>query len=53
MSEGWDMDLHRNNQYYACCPKCKSSISIRKNKVQVDPLVTAENQPETIERKVI
>ena len=44
-----------NSQYYACCPKCKSSISIRKNKVaQVDYVVAADvNQPETMERKVM
>ena len=25
---------HGNSQYYASCPKCRSSISIRKNKVE-------------------
>ena len=42
-----------NNQYYACCPKCKSSISIRKNKVQVDLGRQAQSQPEIVEEKVI
>ena len=37
---------HGNSQYYASCPKCRSSISIRKNKVEADSLVTAENQPQ-------
>ena len=42
-----------NSLYYACCPVCHSTLSIKRNKVQVDPLVSAENQPGTIERKVI
>lgn len=35
-----------SNPYYVCCPRCKTSVNVRKNRVQVDSMVGASNQPE-------
>ena len=40
------------NPYYATCTFCKTSVNIRKNKVQDDYLVSASNQPDSIRREV-
>ena len=35
------------NPYYATCTFCKSSVNIRKNKVQADNVIGVAHQPES------
>ena len=42
-----------NNPYFATCSYCRSTVSIKKNKIQVDSLVSASNHPaDSIRREV-
>ena len=41
-----------NNPYFATCSYCRTTVSIKKNKIQVDSLVSASNQPVLNRRKV-
>ena len=41
-----------NNPYFATCSYCRSTVSIKKSKIQVDSLVAASNQPDSIRKKV-
>ena len=38
-----------NNPFYAICSYCRTTVSIRKNRIQADALIGVSHQPDRVE----